>query len=982
MMLRAFLAVGFGVGIGASMAQAADAEIGFTYELLQFEGSDTFFTGIHDNIITGNHVIAGTTFTGGLLYDTKTQSWSAFPTATSNGSNYPGADVSSPYGPGFGSQGGILRVVGSYQTTASAPYDLGYLYDAAAAPGQTLTTLQYPGTGAAETLFTIAHSTFGNQVVGNYDTRLATGNAFIYDIKTGTYTTNNKPGAVSTTAYGIWGDKISGGYFEALPGGGLGPEHGYIYDQTTGLFKTYDHPDSIGTHFEGIVGAGRSDEYNLVTNWFSADGAVHPAVMHVAADGTVTWYEINIPGGTVSSNSAYGDQVVGIYTQDGAIYAYIATIPGIYNPIRNTGTLTSSVADDVALSGRKGDDIVNSGTVQMSGRGGIGMRGETYGVLNNSGVVRATGAGGAAVDLHGVYGTLLNSGVLQAGVEADALRTGADSYGTEIVNTGVIDGRIAATAGADKRFENSGWIGVTGIDTSITHLLSGTFVQTEAGTLSLRVMGITGNDTFEITGVARLSGTLQVPFLTSSLRNTYDLLHVTDGMTGAFTTLTTPGLPSYVGASLDYSSTDVALNLTSRMALQAGLWANQSAVGAVVDRAFNAAAVTNAGSLATAALGPLYSLTAAQLPQALSALSGEAYASEQSILVGDGLYVRQAMLSRLRQDAYAGEGGPAAALSYGGPALAYMGATAPQPGTASAALATAAQAPAARPAASAPGLALWMQGFGVSTTLDGNGNASSVDETFGGIMAGGDVAVGSWRVGAALGYTHSNATMSAVASSAGADSVLAALYAGTNAGPWSVRIGASYAFSQIDTSRTILFPGFAQQTGAQYDGGTAQVFGEVGYKGLALQALALEPFAGVAWVHLDTNGFTETGAGTFATAGLTGSNAAADIGYGSVGVRAATLLPLSGELALMPHASAAWQYAFGDLTPSANLAFTSLPGSNFSVGGVPLAQNTALLEVGLDLKFNAQARIGVSYMGQFADSVTVNAVQGAFIWSF
>ena len=33
-----------------------------------------------------------------------------------------------------------------------------------------------------QTLFTIAHSTFGHQVVGDYDTDLATGNAFIYDI--------------------------------------------------------------------------------------------------------------------------------------------------------------------------------------------------------------------------------------------------------------------------------------------------------------------------------------------------------------------------------------------------------------------------------------------------------------------------------------------------------------------------------------------------------------------------------------------------------------------------------------------------------------------------------------------------------------------------------------------------------------------------------------------------------------------------------
>ena len=55
--------------------------------------------------------------------------------ATSSGVNFPDAIGSSPYGPSFGSQYGILRTVGSYLTTASSPYNLSYLYDGAAAPG-------------------------------------------------------------------------------------------------------------------------------------------------------------------------------------------------------------------------------------------------------------------------------------------------------------------------------------------------------------------------------------------------------------------------------------------------------------------------------------------------------------------------------------------------------------------------------------------------------------------------------------------------------------------------------------------------------------------------------------------------------------------------------------------------------------------------------------------------------------------------------
>ena len=192
-------------------------------------GTDsTFPTGIHADTITAQYDIPGGGI-GGLLYNSLTGVWTPFPVATPSGVNFPGAIESTAYGPSFGSKGGILRVAGSYETTTSSPNDIGYLYDGAAAPASRLTTLFFPDAQdqpGDSTLFTIAHSTFGNQVVGDYDTRLSTGNAFIYDIPTGTYVTNNVPGALSTTAYGVWGDHIAVGYSVVGPGGGAGVNRG------------------------------------------------------------------------------------------------------------------------------------------------------------------------------------------------------------------------------------------------------------------------------------------------------------------------------------------------------------------------------------------------------------------------------------------------------------------------------------------------------------------------------------------------------------------------------------------------------------------------------------------------------------------------------------------------------------------------------------------------------------------------------------
>ena len=962
--------------VGGAQAQSAPT----IYQTLNYGTSGTFLTGIRGNTIVGNYVVPGTGATGGLLYDMTSGSWSAFPVATSNGVNYPNATGSSPYGPSFGSQTGILRTVGSYITSASAPYDLGYLYDAAAAPGRQLITLAYPSAAGNPTLYTIAHSTFGDTVVGNFDTRLATGNAVIYTISTGTYVKNNMPGAVSTTAYGVYGDMISGGYANAGPGGGIGFEHGYLYNTLTGTWTTYDHPGAIITHLEGITGAGRSGEYNMVADWVTPDNVVHAGVLHVDALGIPTWYELNIPGASlVSSNSAYGDKVVGIYLTPGSTTpnGYIATLPGIYNPIRNTGVVDSSATNAAVLSGRKGDDLVNSGVIRVTGNGGLGMRGETYGVLTNTGTISASGIFGAAVEMHGVYGTLLNYGTLQATVVADALRTGPDSFGTVIVNYGVIDGRIAATSGLAKRFENSGWIGVTGTGLPVHDHFTGVFVQTAAGTLSTRVTSSANeqgeiNDLLEVLGTARLNGTLAVPFQTTSLSKSYTVVRASEGVSGAFSSLVTLGLPSFFSASLSYAPTTVDVNLTSAISGLPGLKPNQGAVAGALDRAFNSF------SGVSGPLTALYGLSATQMPATLSALSGEALASEQSVLIGDGLYSRQAVLDRLRQGAYADRSGTMAALAYGGPTMSYAGSEASAPAaSAAAALAYAAGgAPVAVPPPAGP--TLWAQGFGSWANYGGSGNVSGISETLGGVISGIDATVGNWRVGGALGYTQSNASLNNVSGSSEADSATIALYAGTSAGPWNLRLGASYAFSQIDTTRTVAFPGFIEQAKANYNAGTGQLFAEVGY-GFAVQAVAFEPYAGLAWVHLNTDSFSENGA---VSSALSGASSSANVGYGTLGLRAATSLPLSNGMAFAPHVSAAWQYAFGDLTPSAQLALASVPGANFTVQGLPLAQNTALVEAGLDLKLNAQMRVGASYVGQFADSVTVNAFQANFTWNF
>lgn len=844
--------------------------------------------------------------------------------------------------------GGILRVVGIYKT-GDSPYNLGYLYDGAAAPGAEPITLLYPESSPSEpTLFTFPHSQFGNTVVGDYDTGLKTGNAFIYDIPTGTFTTNNKPGAVSTTAYGIFGDKIAGGYGPG-PGGEPGFEHGYIYDRPTDTWTSYQHPDSLFTHFEGISGAGRGGEYNLVADWIGIDGQ-KAAVLHVDSEGNETWIPLEIEGATtVSANSIYGDTAVGIYTDANGVHGFSVKIPGIYNPLTNTVKLESDAANAVLIAAEKGDDVVNEGTLRVTGADAIGIRGETYGVLNNYGKVVAKGEGGAAVDMNGEFGALLNGGTIKATKGADAIRADGTAMGSMVVNAGVIDGRVRVLAGEYARFENSGWLGATADGAGMRHVIDGTYAQTAAGSLGIRIKG-DRSDLLEVGGAARLDGTLAAFIVPGNgLERRYTIVKG-DEVTGKFTTLATLGLPDFVKASLDYSDTAVKLKLKANLGEVHGLTRNERAVGNAIDRVFN-----QGGDIPDDVAAALFALSEDDLPAALNANSGEIYASQQSVLINQGLFIREALLGRVRQSAPGGGGGSDLALAY-----------ADVPGTSP------------TEAVFAPDPAFWAEGLGAWGKIDGDGNAAEVTSDFGGLIGGLDLEVGDdWTVGVAFGYTSAHTDIDDPSSSADTQSGIVGAYAGGEIGAWRLRGGGSYGLNFIDTNRSVDYGNFSDTTKASYEAGLGQLFGEVGYAA-ELQGVSFEPFAGLAWAHLHSDGFTEKGG----SAALSGDSSNADVGYTTLGIRLAAQHVLSNGMVIVPRASVAWQYAFGDLTPEASLSFADASDIAFTTAGAPIAQNAALIDAGIDLAVSSNLRLGLSYYGQLSSEAQESAVRGTLTLKF
>jgi outer membrane autotransporter protein len=273
-------------------------------------------------------------------------------------------------------------------------------------------------------------------------------------------------------------------------------------------------------------------------------------------------------------------------------------------------------------------------------------------------------------------------------------------------------------------------------------------------------------------------------------------------------------------------------------------------------------------------------------------------------------------------------------------------------------------------------IAFWTDGYGAWGDFNGNGNAASADRTLGGIVSGMDADIGNgWRAGLATGYAQSNVGVDARLSSAAVESYHLGGYSGGYIGDVALRGGGAWTWSQIDTSRAVVFPGFFEHEAASYSASTGQVFAEATLP-LTMPMAVVEPFGRLAYVHVGMGDFTENGA----LAALTSSGTSEDVGYSALGMRTAWALETAG-MQVTPYASIAWQRAFGDLAPAASLVFASA-GIGFEVFGVPIVRDSALIQAGLTVAVAGDATLGLAYSGQIAPDLNDNAVTGRFDWRF
>jgi len=469
---------------------------------------------------------------------------------------------------------------------------------------------------------------------------------------------------------------------------------------------------------------------------------------------------------------------------------------------------------------------------------------------------------------------------------------------------------------------NPGQAGVLGID--------GNYVQGGQGTLAVR-LGEGGADRLAVTGTAALAGRLAVATLGPAVLNTPFAILTAARVTGQFDTVQADF--AFLNAEIGYAVDEVTALLRR----------NALAFAAVAQTRNQASAAMALDALAPSNL--LYrnvaGLTAAEARSAFDLVSGEIHASLKSALIDDSRYIRDAANARLRA-------APAAA-PLGGVRHAF-----------------AATPDAARQATREARLEVWGQAFGSAGHIEGDGNAARLDRRSSGMLIGIDSPLDeTWRLGALAGYNQGSFSIAARRSAAATESFHAGLYGGGDFGAAFLRSGLFYSGHAIQTDRSIAFAGFADHARADYRAGTLQAFGEIGWRWKAPLA-TVEPYLNLAHVRLGTTAFAEQAQ----DAALHAQSQTSSMTFATTGVRGSTDLSIASHR-VTATAGIGWRRAFETQTPFATLA---LAATDFTVAGVAVARDAAVLEAGFSVYPTETATLSLAYNGQVAANASQHAV--------
>ncbi|KFG67251.1 autotransporter outer membrane beta-barrel domain-containing protein [Microvirga sp. BSC39] len=284
--------------------------------------------------------------------------------------------------------------------------------------------------------------------------------------------------------------------------------------------------------------------------------------------------------------------------------------------------------------------------------------------------------------------------------------------------------------------------------------------------------------------------------------------------------------------------------------------------------------------------------------------------------------------------------------------------------------------PVAAPVAEAPasrgtGWGVWGKVLGSFGRTDATPTSAAMERMTGGMVVGVDAGLGTpYRLGMAAGYLATSFDIDAAAASGNIDSFHIGAYGSAAFGAWTLRGGVAYAHHEIELARGAVagrFRGGDTDTSAD----SVQVFGEVGYTFRLSDHVTLEPFVGLAHVHVSSHDVVENASPFQAT----GKVAAFDTTYSTLGARVVATMPTSAGTVTFK-GMLGWRHAFGDVAPEARFSVAGFP-TPFLVVGAPIDRDSLVVEAGLNWQVSETVTVGVMYDGAIGQRDQEHTLRGS-----
>ncbi len=722
-----------------------------------------------------------------------------------------------------------------------------------------------------------------------------------------------------------------------------------------GSVLTFNTGSSTGNVIQGAVsGSGSS----LVV---AGSGTLQLSGNNTYSGGTA------LNGGTLvaGADAQLGDASGGLSFNGGAL-----SLTNDFNSARNItlnaggGTINTN-ANSVELSGDIGGSgaltKVGTGTLTLSGSnsysGGtavvagalVGNTDSLQGDIVNNGTVlfTQTSDGTYAGSISG-SGSLTKTGAGTLTLSGNQTFTGATYVAGGALNfngtaTGDLTVRPNTRLSGNATFGDLDNQGTVAPGNSIgTTTVNGNYTHDAGATYEVEINDAGQSDLIDATGTATINGgtvDVQPEAGTYTPGTRYTILEADGGVSGTFDNL----LGTVTGARMQliYNPYDIQLLLTPLYS-QAARTPNQRAVAAVLEDM----ALTASGDVATV-LGQLDTVVDNPGGEAyLDQLGGELFGTAASVAIERTSLWLESIQTRLRSvSAYHASGARAS-----GTALA-LGSPADSPSDL-----VRGQSPSS--GSLRCGWRPWVQGYGISGDVDGDGNAAGCDYSIAGTTVGVDRRLDCRTlVGLAGGYGGNWVDIDQPDQQASVDSGQMAAYLHRITCDYYLTGLFAFAQHSYETTRRIAFGNLARTARGDYDGSEFAFRVEIG-RWLQCGRAQLQPYAALQYIQLHQEAFTETGAGSM---NLDVDGITTDSFRSVLGSRLIRYRHFGNGRLAAPELHALWHHEFLDEARLVSADYLGAPGNSFVVAGANAGRDTGTLGAACTFYLNDRLSLFANY---------------------